>query len=72
MTVLSLSWQGRGAFGKVYKALRGGVQDVAVKQLHHTGDGQLEHFVEVCEGVNTTSVFHQALSSPCRLADDLM
>ena len=44
-----LSPQGRGAFGKVYKALRGGVQDVAVKQLHHTGDGQLEHFIEVLE-----------------------
>jgi hypothetical protein len=39
--------QGQGAFGKVYKALRGGVQDVAVKQLHHTEDGQLEHFIEV-------------------------
>jgi hypothetical protein len=49
MTATSSPRQGRGAFGKVYKALRGGVQDVAVKQLHHTGDGQLEHFIEVSE-----------------------
>ncbi len=39
--------QGQGAYGKVYKALRGGVQDVAVKQLSHSGDGQLEKFIEV-------------------------
>ena len=39
--------QGKGAYGRVYKALRGGVQDVAVKQLSHGGDGQLEKFIEV-------------------------
>jgi len=33
----------------VFKGLRGGVQDVAVKQLLHTEDGQLENFVEVRE-----------------------
>jgi hypothetical protein len=31
----------------VFKALRGEVQDVAVKQLLHTADGQLESFMEV-------------------------
>ena len=39
--------QGEGAYGRVYKGLRGGVQDVAVKQLSHTGDGQLQKFIEV-------------------------
>ncbi len=39
--------QGQGAYGRVYKALRGGVQDVAVKRLLHTGEGQLESFVRV-------------------------
>ena len=36
-----------GSYGKVFKALRGEVQDVAVKQLLHAGDGQLESFMEV-------------------------
>lgn len=36
-----------GSYGRVFKALRGEVQDVAVKQLLHTEDGQLENFVEV-------------------------
>jgi hypothetical protein len=31
----------------VYKALRGGVQDVAVKQLNHSGTSQLQKFSEV-------------------------
>lgn len=39
--------QGEGAYGRVYKGTRGGVQDVAVKQLSHTGDGQLQKFIEV-------------------------
>jgi hypothetical protein len=32
---------------QVYKALRGGVQDVAVKFLHRTSDEDLNRFVEV-------------------------
>jgi hypothetical protein len=43
----SVLWQGEGAYGRVYKGLRGGVQDVALKQLSHSGDGQLEKFIEV-------------------------
>jgi hypothetical protein len=39
--------QGEGAYGRVYRGLRGGVQDVAVKQLLHTGDGQMGEFVKV-------------------------
>ena len=39
-----------GSYGKVFKALRGEVQDVAVKQLLHAGDGQLESFMEVTRG----------------------
>ena len=39
--------QGQGAYGRVYKALRGGVQDVAVKQLVHGGTGQSQKFGEV-------------------------
>jgi hypothetical protein len=39
--------QGEGAYGRVYKGLRGGVQDVALKQLSHTGDEQLQKFIEV-------------------------
>ena len=39
--------QGKGAYGCVFKALRGGVQDVAVKQLVHGGTGQLQKFSEV-------------------------
>ncbi len=31
---------------QVYKALRGGVQDVAVKQLLQQEDGHLEEFVK--------------------------
>jgi len=31
----------------VYKALRGGVQDVAVKYLHRTSDEDINRFVEV-------------------------
>lgn len=31
----------------MHKALRGGVQDVAVKQLQHADSGELEHFMEV-------------------------
>ena len=58
--------QGQGAFGKVYKALRGGVQDVAVKQLHHTGDGQLEHFIEVSAARHHR---HPAGFKFCRCAD---
>ena len=41
------SAQGEGAYGRVYRGLRGGVQDVAVKQLLHTGDGQMGEFVKV-------------------------
>lgn len=36
-----------GASGKVVKALRGGVQDVAVKQLLHTNAAAVEKFLEV-------------------------
>jgi len=46
---------GAGAFGRVYKGLRGGVQDIAIKQLLHTGDGQLEAFmseVGLLKGLN--------------------
>ena len=32
---------------QVYKALRGGVQDVAVKFLHRTSDEDINRFVEV-------------------------
>ena len=32
---------------QVFKATRGGVQDVAVKQLLHQEDGQLELFIKV-------------------------
>ncbi len=32
---------------QVYKALRGGVQDVAVKYLHRTSDEDINRFVEV-------------------------
>ena len=39
--------KGKGAYGHVYKALRGGVQDVAVKQLVHGGTRQLQKFSEV-------------------------
>ncbi len=31
----------------MYRGLRGGVQDVAVKQLLHTGDGQMDEFIKV-------------------------
>lgn len=47
LTCICCLAQGEGAFGKVLKALRGGVQDVAVKQRHHTEDGTLELFIEV-------------------------
>lgn len=39
--------QGEGACGKVFKALRGGVQDVAVKVLVYTDDEALAKFMEV-------------------------
>jgi hypothetical protein len=39
--------QGKGAYGAVYKGLRGGVQDVAVKQLVHGSEAQLHKFSEV-------------------------
>ena len=38
-----------GASGKVVKALRGGVQDVAVKQLLHTNAAAVEKFLEVSQ-----------------------
>ena len=45
---------------QVYKALRGGVQDVAVKFLHRTSDEDLNRFVEVpCRAVPCRAV-------PCR------
>ncbi len=36
------------AHTQVFKALRGGVQDVAVKQLLQQEDGHLEEFVKAC------------------------
>lgn len=53
--------QGAGAYGRVYKALRGGVQDVAVKQLIHTGDGQMEQFISVCP----VSHLDESVPLPC-------
>ena len=37
----------RATRAQVYKALRGGVQDVAVKYLHRTSDEDINRFVEV-------------------------
>ena len=45
-----MAWMaaGRGClWAGVQGAAGGGVQDVAVKQLSHTGDGQLQKFIEV-------------------------
>jgi hypothetical protein len=47
-----------GASGKVVKALRGGVQDVAVKQLLHTNAAAVEKFLEVsclCQNRSTAA-----------------
>jgi hypothetical protein len=62
-----------GSYGKVFKALRGEVQDVAVKQLLHAGDGQLESFMEVTRGslqlhaVHNLECWWQDISRPFEL-----
>ena len=43
--------------GQVYKALRGGVQDVAVKQLLQQEDGHLEEFIKVQLVVAHAAIF---------------
>ncbi|KAK9804823.1 hypothetical protein WJX72_007321 [[Myrmecia] bisecta] len=35
---------GEGNFGKVFRGLRGGMQDVAIKMLTHAGDVQIQQF----------------------------
>lgn len=67
-----------GSYGKVFKALRGEVQDVAVKQLLHAGDGQLESFMEVTQASPQLSATHapaapvaesQGFSQPFKLCE---
>ena len=36
---------GAGGFGQVYRAVRGGVQDVAIKTLSYSDDLQLQQFL---------------------------
>lgn len=36
-----------GSYGKVFKAVRGGVQDVAIKIMHEADDEQLAQFEKV-------------------------
>lgn len=68
--------QGAGSYGKVFKALRGGVQDVAVKQLLHTEDGQLESFVEAsalfssCFGLSWCHVCRACVAAAHRVWSD--
>lgn len=54
-----------GQFGSVYKAVRAGVQDVAVKFLHRTNAEDLTKFIEV----RTLSPFSIKLCSRQTLSD---
>ena len=40
----------------MYKALRGGVQDVAVKYLHRTSDEDINRFVEVLMMLQSSAI----------------